>query len=1072
MNKPNLKRICACLLSLTLLFGLCAPLAMADEASNVIRIRTKEDWTQLAQNCRLDTWSQDKTVILENDIDLTGCPSIPTFGGSFDGGGHTIRGFHIISEGDHEGLFRYIQTGGSVSNLNLNAQITASENSSSVGGIVGVNNGSLTKCSFEGLLSGGSNVGGIAGVNAEQGILTECVNRGGSLSGEHYTGGVVGSNYGTVKGCTNAAEINTKVIKIDHALEHIDLDQLNSAENMPACTDAGGVAGVNAGRMESCSNTGVVGYPHTGYNIGGIAGRHSGYMLNCTNSGLVQGRKEVGGIVGQMEPYTLLRYEEDTLQKLSHELDVLNSMLVGTLSGTDGPRQQLSAHISSLTANTNATKEHISSLLDQVEQLGSGTVDSVNDLSQRVSTLSKRMSGVASDMETAAHQLGAGLDSIEAALNTLEKGDEQTDALISAAQQAVDELRQSLTTVLDLLGKIHDPLQQLCLGGVIDKIHETLETLRNLFQQLEEAGKHLETSLKNLNTALEQLPGIKDTVSESGDQMEQALKHFSSASDALGDSLNQLSAALDEQANLPPVKFPTLGAEFHETENKLSGSLDALIGELESMNQTANQAGNVLSGDLKEVSDQFGVIIDLLRNSKQPQEGDRVVDVSDENINAATQGKVQGCTNTGAVDGDVNIGGVTGAMAIEFDFDPEDDISNQGGSSMNFQFLTQSILQSCVNRGTVSSRKDCAGGLVGRMDLGVTLGGQNYGAVTSTSGGNVGGIAGLSKAVIRDCWAKCNLSGLRQVGGIAGTASDVRACHALVQITDSLSCTGAVVGKLEEKGTLEGNTFVSPTLGGVDGISYTGKAAPMSHPDFMAQPGVPADFASVTLTFTADDEVVDTLTVPYGTLLTPDQIPAVPGREDYFGTWANLKPEGILYDKTVEAEYSPLLPSISSEDGRILAEGVFTPNAELTITVPQNETPHVNGKPLGTYAVALSEGENDFTALRIALPKGCTHGELFLLNEEGKWEKLNTTKEGHFLRAEVSGQSAQLCLSAPSAADHPLLLIFGAAGLLVAALLLLHFVKLKRQNPEEAATEEDAANTTEETSKKEKIESK
>ena len=1044
MNKKIFQRFFACFMAVVLVLGLCAPLMRADEAGNIIRIRTKEDWNRFSQSCRLDTWSQDKTVILENDLDLSGCPSVPTFGGSFDGGGHTLRNFRLSGEGDHQGLFRYLQAGASLSDLNLQGQISAAESSTSVGGLVGVNSGTLTRCTFRGLVSGGSSVGGLVGMNAEQGLILLCTNKGGSVSGEHFTGGVTGSNYGEVRDSANTAQINTRDVHIDPQLNELDLNQLNSAENMPACTDSGGIAGLNSGRLETCTNSGTVGYPHVGYNVGGVAGRQSGFMLNCSNSGLVQGRKEVGGIVGQMEPYTLLRYEEDTLQKLGQELDVLNGLLMGALGGTDSSRQQLSAHISALTANTNAAKEQLSALLGQVEQLGSGTVDSVNELSKRVSDLSKRMGGVTADLEQAARSMAAGLDSLEGALNALDQDDPDTAALIVSAKAAISELRQSLATVLDLLSGVPVPLNTLCLGGAIDRFRQALADLRNIFQQLMQSASHLEQSMQHLEDVLEQLPALKGSTQESVQKVEQAFRDFSSAAKALGDSLEQLSTLLDQQGNLPPIQLPTLGPSFHETENKLSGSLSSLIDELEGMNKTANQAGAVLSGDLKQVSSQFGVIVDLLKDSKKPQEGDRVVDVSDENINAATRGKVQNCTNTGSVKGDVNIGGVTGAMSIEFDFDPEDDVSNQGGSSLNFQFLTQSIMQGCVNRGEIASRKDCAGGLVGRMDLGVVLGGKNYGSVTSTSGGSVGGIAGLSKAVIRDCWAKGTLSGQRKVGGIAGSGADIRACRALVEIRDALSCSGAIAGELTSGGKLEGNTFVSPTLGGVDGISYAGKAAPLSHADFMAQAGAPADFASVTVTFSTDKAAVETLTVPYGSTLTPDQIPAVPKKDGYFGTWAGLTTGAVLCDLSLTAEYSPMLPSISSEDGRVLAEGCFTPHAELTITALP-EVPHVGGKPLGTYDVALSQGESDFTALRVALPKGSDHGQLFRLSEEGRWEKLDTTREGRYLRAELTGQTARLCLTAPVTAESPWLLISGAAGLLAAALLLLHFVKMKRR---------------------------
>ncbi len=66
--------------------------------------------------------------------------------------------------------------------------------------------------------------------------------------------------------------------------------------------------------LQSCKNTGPVGYEHVGYNVGGIAGRQSGYLNGCTNQGVILGRKDVGGIAGQLEPEIFLRYGEDLLK--------------------------------------------------------------------------------------------------------------------------------------------------------------------------------------------------------------------------------------------------------------------------------------------------------------------------------------------------------------------------------------------------------------------------------------------------------------------------------------------------------------------------------------------------------------------------------------------------------------------------------------------------------------------------------------------------------------------------------------------------------------------------------------
>ena len=90
------------------------------------------------------------------------------------------------------------------------------------------------------------------------------------------------------------------------------------------------------------------------------------------------------------------------------------------------------------------------------------------------------------------------------------------------------------------------------------------------------------------------------------------------------------------------------------------------------------------------------------------------------------------CRNTGTVEGDRNVGGVVGAMAIEFDLDPEDDTADR--FSFGATYETKAVLQNCLNRGAVTAKKDCVGGLAGRMDLGTALECQNYGPVTSTGG--------------------------------------------------------------------------------------------------------------------------------------------------------------------------------------------------------------------------------------------------------------------------------------------------------------------------------------------------
>ena len=125
-------------------------------------------------------------------------------------------------------------------------------------------------------------IGGIAGINEAQGEIINCAFSG-SVTGEHYVGGIAGQNYGSIIQCENSGSINTTEVDTELDLDALNREQLNAAENVPVCTDIGGIAGFSSGILQSCVNTGAVGYAHEGYNIGGIVGQQSGYLNGCTN---------------------------------------------------------------------------------------------------------------------------------------------------------------------------------------------------------------------------------------------------------------------------------------------------------------------------------------------------------------------------------------------------------------------------------------------------------------------------------------------------------------------------------------------------------------------------------------------------------------------------------------------------------------------------------------------------------------------------------------------------------------------------------------------------------------------
>lgn len=319
---------------------LCWPRQLLQWRGGTTRnISSAEELQALAEECILDTYSKNLNVKLTEDINLNGIDFVPfpIFSGIFDGCGHKISGLKLASDGSEQGLFRFIGPEGSVRNLTVEGSVDPENIRSSVGGIVGANFGRIENCVFRGSVHGTETVGGIAGEN--YGIIVKCINEG-SVMGKRFSGGIAGQNEGKISNCQNAGKINTRIETSSVALEDISFDitgiNLVSANDSDSVTDTGGIAGISSGIIDSCENRGEVGYQHFGYNVGGIAGRQSGYVSNCVNYGTVLGRKDIAGIVGQMEPYMILTSTDNLLDELQAMSTAINSALVHLDANSEG----------------------------------------------------------------------------------------------------------------------------------------------------------------------------------------------------------------------------------------------------------------------------------------------------------------------------------------------------------------------------------------------------------------------------------------------------------------------------------------------------------------------------------------------------------------------------------------------------------------------------------------------------------------------------------------------------------------------------------------------------------------
>lgn len=871
MNKIMI-RLIALLLCGVLLLGLISAVLADEEAGgeNTVYISSTEDLLEFAENCRLDSYSQGLTVYLTADIDLadTGFSGIPIFSGTFVGGGKIISGMELTGEGSYQGLFRYLTETAAVSGLTVSGNAAPGGSRSYVGGIAGSNAGTITDCVFAGDVSGVGMVGGLVGVNEIGGTIENCRFEG-NAHGDHFVGGIAGMNYGVIRSCTNEAEVNTTQVQNSVDLEDISVGSLTGTESSVTITDIGGIAGFNSGIIAECVNQGPVGYQYMGYNIGGIAGVNTGYVSECSNLSRVYGRKEVGGIVGQLEPYTTLVFSTDALQILQAQVEDLQNV------------------ISTVSVHMKENYDQLSALVAQLEQY-------VADLEEAVGHLSSIV------------------------------GDPQIENLKDAAA-TVEAIARLVQTISD------------CLTGIN-------ATVSKLYSAIKDTGSDLESDL----------------------------------------------AAISAQVDL------------------ISSTLDNASEDL----------------------------------------GGTVIDASDKDTEALTSSEVSGCINQGEVLGDLNVGGIVGAIAVENDLDPEEDIDILGDATLNYDAEIRSVITYCVNTAEVQGRKQRIGGIVGWMSLGLAKNCANIGTVTAASADYVGGVAGVSEGFIRGSDARCLLSGDAYVGGIAGSAEVVSDCVSLVQIVEGTEKLGSIIGYAEEREEICGNAYLiaGADLGGIDGISYSGVAESVELDAFLKM-DLPEVFRTVTLRFSTDDNFVD-VTVDLGDELTDELLPAIPAGADGSGYWdglGELDRKHIYFDEEFTAVYDVAADVIqgdlvSNDRPVMLAVGQFASNQTMKVEELTVED------ALAGWSFSFPQG-GTVSALHLLLEEYPAEEVIVMLrnSQTGEWSQASFEQKGSYLVISTDDSNDAVCLM-PAPADHTLLVVvIIAAGVLAVTCLVIVIVHKNRK---------------------------
>ena len=1049
-----MKKLFAWLLTCLLAFGLLPAQAVrAVERGETIHIATLEEYYAFAQSCHVDAWSDGMTVYLDADITLpdSGDNSdhmIATFGGSFDGQGHRISGVKISGIASNTGLFGVVQPGAVVKNLSVSGTYKPTGIQTRIGGVAGANYGRIEHCSFDGSVSADSEVGGIVGRNMQSGAVTDCQVRG-EVLGMSSCGGIVGYNEGTITNCTSEASVNISYqdapltqAQLTDAIENIVMTgKLNTIKILNTRIDNGGIAGYSSGVVQFCSNQGTVGYEHVGSNVGGVVGRSTGFIQYCRNEGPVYGRRDVGGIAGQQQPFLERDYTQGEFAQLNAELDKLDGMIKGTLNDVSGSAN-------ATTASLNRIADYTAGAKADIDAMAEGAVDRADEEARRItettSALQEMSDGLTGDLAGISAYMNGLTGAADALYQAMDTYSDEL-ALSDAERKTMAESKQTIELgrerIDEDIAAIEDGLASMS-GYDPASLRSLLTSTSRLLSDVTETTAAATSAAGVMLALADRAVSTKDfaAIHSAMGQLDRALTD---------DPGTQLSKHLSTLASLN-LQVNGVSDDTKNAGSDLQASLDGMLYEARRLTNNLNGGIQGTVADLKRISEQSGKVIeqfeDIMKGLTDPSGyvDTHVQDASAEDIAGTTDGRTTGCTNAGTINGDDYVGGIVGKFGIELDFDPETDVEQVGVATMDYVLREKCVADRCVNTGTIIGNKGYCGGIVGIMEAGLVTDCENYGDI-SLAENYAGGVAGYSVSAIRDSFSKCGMTGGRYVGGIVGYGNTVENCVAVVTVTGAQQFIGAIAGKVRDMDALSGvanNRYYSESAFGIDGISYANAAEGIAYSELLSIPGLPAGFRLLTVTFLADGEVLASVDCGYGGGLDASGIPNVPEREGFFGTWSLTDFDSITASQTVVAQYSRIQTLLSGEPLRenglpvVLAEGKFHDGDALTVIAGTDEAGE-------RWTVSIPDDGSATHTVRFLPPEGVDKATLLLPDGTA----LQTSELGQYLTFET--EQSDLTFIVRTSQSHTrryiLCAVGGAAVLAAAALIAIPMRRRKRR---------------------------
>lgn len=1092
--------------------------ARADET--YITLSTAADLTALSKNCVSDSYSIGKTFVLENDINLADSDfdTIGSFGGTLDGRGHTIKNLSLSPIDSTRGFIGTVSETGIVKDLHIEGDIlpkntqkkeglskitgllndkntssvlsgidryTANDGIKSIGGIAGENKGKILGCTFSGSVTGAENIGGIAGENAQNGRIEYCQNSA-AITADTNAGGIVGKNFGVIKQSTNNGAINPTANE--------------EAQN------TGGIAGRSYGAVLESVNHAEIGYKNAGYNVGGITGSQNGYITECINYGHIQGRKDIGGITGQFEPYTNIDFSQDEIQKRADEnINKLKSDLRDADNHIAGRYDSLKSDIKSIDDffGIGETRNSISDTMDSASDALDNISGSISDTNSHLSdSISGNLSDVSSHLSEATSRLADAADTISGyggdlsqrvsdSSKNLDNAVNDVVTILGDISDTAGEIKNDTSGATDELIELLDSAQAALDNGSADS-EELINKLINVLDDADFGDMNINVDMDGLSESLrdfsrnlsDDLGDIAEPFIRISDALGSIIDSIDAKNEAVNDAIASLRQILDDLHNLknhatpnpqmPDLPITTLPPSGGQN---VIDSLKNIFGKfLSSSGTTAYAAEN----DTKSTSQTlFELDIKDMDIKINRECGGEVMDAA----------LIRYCINEGAVDGMIDVGGIVGAVGFDSASSPEENLNVSGNYSLDPSTAIKAVTDASVNEGDITSKNTSAGGIVGFADIGAIKHSISRGAITVTEGSYAGGIAGYCANKIEKCISLCNIASDGCAGGIAGKGTDIDSCYALTRIDSDGEKLGAIAGTAE--GNIRYNYFLKEELNGIDGVNYESKAQPVTD-DILASDGMlsaelkgfdgkdwavasgdrfmpqltaftqnsaeylgetlrlkSADFARFHFKarFFEDGNEIKSFVVDYGERIPENEIPKLKKHSGSYGDWDKDPSQKIVRDTDFNCVYEKSTSTIAygSEPAVMLVEGNFRPGAILDVTESAadiNSDSRYEADRLVSFTVT-EDAEEYADPIIVRVMEKSKNAAIGIV-ENGSVTIVDSETDGSYLKFEMASPGDFVVLKRKPNIVLPICAGIMGAAFITAAVLFIIYIKKKR----------------------------